>query len=138
MAGNWQPLTDVQDGQVVDFEVLSSLINNSNYLKDHAVSAQSNRSGVWNENSALASGWKMKIVGGVIGFDMGTKTYDDVNLKYSSKTDPIVLVSVHNCNGATASTYSINKSGGKCRVSRTGTGDKKGSIFWIAITTVDA
>ena len=137
MAGtNWQPPASVQDGQVVDFEVLNSLISNSNYLKEHAVSLQYTplTGGMVNDNNSAR---KMKIMGGVKKFDFGAKTFADVPLVYSSLNDPIVLVSVHNNANANAYTYDISKSGGKCRVVKTSPGnDKNGYIFWIALTTV--
>lgn len=137
MAGtNWQPPASVQDGQVVDFEVLNSLISNSNYLKEHAVSLEyTTLSGqkVNDNNPAL----KMKIVGGIKKFDFGAKTFADVTLSYSSETNPIVLVSVHTNANANAYTYDASKSGAKCRVIKTSPGnDKNGYIFWIALTTV--
>jgi hypothetical protein len=137
MAGtNWQPPASVQDGQVVDFEVLNSLIGNSNYLKEHAVSLQYTplSGGMVNDNS---SALKMKILGGIKKFDFGAKTYADVTIRYSSQTNPIVLVSVHSNGNANAYTYSASKSEAKCRVIKTSPGnDKNGYIFWIALTTV--
>lgn len=137
MAGrNWSPLSDIADGQVVDFEILNSLINNTNYLKEHAVSVRSRVGGI--DNNENSSQYKMKIVGGKLGFDIKKKTSGTVTIDYeNSLTPPIVLVTIADAPTATVSISGVTTS--KCTATiykGSDSGSSKGSLYYLAIITV--
>lgn len=133
---NWEPLADVQDGQVVDFEVLSSIINNSNYLKERSTYVSSKNGGTRTTNDP---DYRMAIVGGVVNYSIGKNAFVDINIKYSSKTLPIVIASIDNGQTATVSTFGVGLSGAKARVypGSAVSASKDGRVMWMAIITID-
>lgn len=137
MAGlDWNPLSNVADGQVVDFEILNSLINNTNYLKEHAVSVRSRVGST--DNNETSSQYKMKIVGGKLGFDIKTKASGTVTINYEdSQTPPIVLVTIADAPTATVSISNVTNT--KCTATiykGSYSGSSKGSLYYLAIITV--
>ena len=140
MAGlSWSDLYDVQDGQVVDFEIISALINNENFLHDRAVSIETkNVSGGKYINENNGSGYKMKLYADAFGFSF-TGTQKDYTIKFSSKTKPLIFTTVADEPGAVATVSAITTTSAKITVTKAvkpATSKKNaGRVFWLAIVT---
>jgi hypothetical protein len=139
MAGlSWSDLYDVQDGQVVDFEIISALINNENFLYDRAVSINTKNVSNGSRIDENTPGYKMQLYADAFAFNF-TGTSKDYPIKFTSKTKPLIFTTVANEPGAIATVSAITTTSAKITVTKAvkPASSKKnaGQVFWLAIAT---
>jgi hypothetical protein len=139
MAGlSWSDLYDVQDGQVVDFEIISALINNENFLYDRAVSINTKNVSTDTRIDENTPGYKMQLYASVFAFNF-TGTQKDYSIKFRSKTKPLIFTTIADEPGAVATVSGITTTSAKITVTKAvkPANSKKnvGRVFWLAIAT---